>query len=52
MHLTESHMYALKDHTYVFNIIAHVCVQRNHMYAFNIITHVGIEQNHMCMQLT
>ena len=49
MHLTESHMYALKDHTHVFYIIAHVCIQQNHtcmhlteshVYAFNRITHV------------
>ena len=32
MHLTESHVYALKDHTYA----------ESHVYAFNRITHVCI----------
>ena len=26
MHLTESHVYALKDHTYAFNRITRVCI--------------------------
>ena len=27
MHLTESHMYALMDHTYAFNRITPVCIK-------------------------
>ena len=51
MHLTESHMYALKDHTYAFNRITHMYafnritrmhLTESHMYAFNRITHVCI----------
>ena len=38
MHLTESHVYALKDHTYALNRIT--------VYAFNIITKVCIYQDH------
>ena len=51
MHLTESHVYALKDHTYAFNRITRVCILQNHtcmhlteshMYALNRITCVCI----------
>ena len=56
MHLTESHMYALKDDTHVFYIIAHVCVQQNHtcmhlteshVYAFNRITCMHLTESHV-----
>ena len=52
MHLTESHVYALKDHTYALSRIT--------VYAFNIITkvaftritHESMYQDHTCMHLT
>ena len=42
MHLTESRMYALKDHTYAFDRITRMHLTESHMYAFNRITHVCI----------
>ena len=44
MHLTESHVYALKDHTYPFNRITHMDLTESHVYAFN--------RMHTCMHLT
>ena len=46
MHLTESHVYALKDHT--FNRITCVHLTESHMYAFNRITHMHLTtESHM-----
>ena len=42
MHLTESHVYALKDHTYAFDRITRMHLTESHVYAFNRITHVCI----------
>ena len=42
MNLTESHVYALKDHTYAFNRITRMHLTESHVYAFNRITRVCI----------
>ena len=42
MHLTESHVYALKNHMYAFNRITRVHLTESHVYAFNRITRVCI----------